>query len=64
MKDWTSPTEKVVGSLTHQVVGNISWDAQIDTVLKLFIASNLDASSQATFQSGLVSACQSLGPCK
>jgi glucose/mannose transport system substrate-binding protein len=64
MKDWTSPTEKVVGSLTHQVVGNISWDAQIDTVLKLFIVSKLDTASQTSFQSGLVAACKSLGPCK
>jgi glucose/mannose transport system substrate-binding protein len=64
IKDWTSPTEKVVGSLTHQVVGNISWDAQIDTVLKLFIVSKLDTASQTSFQSGLVAACKSLGPCK
>jgi glucose/mannose transport system substrate-binding protein len=63
IKDWTSPTEKVVGSLTHQVVGNISWDAKIDTELKLFIVSNLDATAQATFQSSLFADCQSLGPC-
>jgi glucose/mannose transport system substrate-binding protein len=64
MKDWTASTEKVVGSLTHEVVGNPSWNTQIDTVLKLFIVSKLDASSQATFQSALVDACKTDGPCK
>ncbi|MBI5842630.1 MAG: carbohydrate ABC transporter substrate-binding protein [Chloroflexi bacterium] len=58
MDDWASNT--VVGSLTHGVVANDSWKTEIDTALGLFIADqNVD-----TFQSALVAACASSGPCK
>ena len=58
MDDWSSNT--VVGSLTHGVVANDSWKTEIDTALGLFLASgDVDA-----FQSALVAACASSGPCK
>jgi glucose/mannose transport system substrate-binding protein len=60
MDDWSSNI--VVGSLTHGVVANDSWKSEIDTALGLFIADagrNIDS-----FQSALVSACQSSGPCQ
>ncbi|GJQ36743.1 MAG: carbohydrate ABC transporter substrate-binding protein [Anaerolineales bacterium] len=58
MEDWSKDT--VVGSLTHGVVANDSWKTEIDTALGAFIAdSNIE-----TFQSALVAACTSSGPCK
>lgn len=58
MEDWSKDT--VVGSLTHGVVANDSWKTEIDTALGAFIAdSNIE-----TFQSALVAACASSGPCK
>lgn len=62
MKDWTSNT--VVGSLTHGVVAAPAWSTSIDTALKLFIASDLGDSAQATFLQGLAAACKSDGTCK
>ncbi|BAJ62212.1 ABC transporter substrate-binding protein [Anaerolinea thermophila] len=58
MDDWASNV--VVGSLTHGVVANDSWKSEIDTALGLFV-SNGDL---AAFQSALVNACKSSGPCK
>jgi glucose/mannose transport system substrate-binding protein len=58
MDDWASNT--VVGSLTHGVVANDSWKSEIDTALGLFVADG----NVETFQSALVSACASSGPCK
>jgi ABC-type xylose transport system substrate-binding protein len=58
MNDWASNT--VVGSLTHGVVANDSWKTEIDTALGLFIADQ----NVETFQSALVAACASSGPCK
>lgn len=58
MDDWS--TNIVVGSLTHGVVANDSWRSEIDTALGAFVA-NQDI---ATFQSALVSACTSVGPCQ
>lgn len=58
MDDWASNT--VVGSLTHGVVANDSWKTEIDTALGLFIADQ----NVETFQSALVAACASSGPCK
>ncbi len=58
MDDWASNT--VVGSLTHGVVANDSWKTEIDTALGLFIADQ----NIGTFQSALVAACASSGPCK
>jgi ABC-type sugar transport system, periplasmic component len=64
MKDWTAADETVVGSLTHGVVAAPAWSTSIDTALKLFIASDLGTSAQATFQQGLAAACKSDGTCK
>ena len=58
MEDWASNV--VVGSLTHGVVANDSWKTEIDTALGLFIADQ----KVETFQSALVAACASSGPCK
>lgn len=58
MDDWS--TNVVSGSLTHGVVANDSWKTEIDTALGLFMAS-MDV---ATFQSALVNACVSSGPCQ
>ena len=58
MDDWASNT--VVGSLTHGVVANDSWKSEIDTALGAFIASQ----DVPTFQTGLVAACKSSGPCQ
>jgi glucose/mannose transport system substrate-binding protein len=58
MADWAS--NKVVGSLTHGVVANDSWKSEIDTALGLFLADrNVD-----NFQTALVAACKSSGPCQ
>jgi glucose/mannose transport system substrate-binding protein len=62
MKDWTSNT--VVGSLTHGVVAAPAWSTQIDTALKLFLASAMDTAAQGTFQTALAAACKSDGTCK
>jgi glucose/mannose transport system substrate-binding protein len=61
-KDWLSST--VVGSLTHGVVAAPAWSTQIDTGLKLFLASAQDAAAQSTFQTSLAAACKSDGTCK
>jgi len=58
MEDWSSNT--VSGSLTHGVVANDSWKSEIDTALGLFVADQ----DVATFQSALVAACASSGPCQ
>jgi glucose/mannose transport system substrate-binding protein len=58
-KDWASNT--VVGSLTHEVVSNPAWKTQIDTDLKLFLASAHDAAALVTFQSALAADCTSKG---
>jgi len=58
MDDWSNNT--VVGSLTHGVVANDSWKSEIDTALGLFVQNG----DLATFQSALVAACTSSGPCK
>jgi glucose/mannose transport system substrate-binding protein len=54
-KDWSSNT--VVGSLTHEVVSNPAWKTQIDTDLKLFLASALDDAALATFLAALAADC-------
>jgi glucose/mannose transport system substrate-binding protein len=58
-KDWGS--NAVVGSLTHEVVGNPSWNTSIGTALGLFVA---DPTKVADFQSALVDACKSDGVCQ
>ncbi len=58
-KDWAS--NAIVGSLTHEVVSNPAWKTQIDTDLKLFLASAHDAAAQATFQSALAADCKTKG---
>ena len=58
MDDWS--TDVVSGSLTHGVVANDSWKSEIDTALGLFMTS-MDVE---TFQSALVNACVSSGPCQ
>ncbi|MFQ5419256.1 MAG: ABC transporter substrate-binding protein [Anaerolineae bacterium] len=58
MDDWASDT--VVGSLTHGVVANDSWKSEIDTANGLFLVD----SDVAAFQSALVAACASSGPCQ
>jgi glucose/mannose transport system substrate-binding protein len=58
MDDWSS--DAIAGSLTHGTVANDSWKSEIDTALGLFLSNkNVD-----TFQSALVAACTSSGPCK
>ena len=57
--DWAS--NQVVGSLTHEVVGNPSWNSKIATALGVFVA---DPTKVAEFQTALVDACQSDGVCK
>jgi glucose/mannose transport system substrate-binding protein len=57
MQDWT--TDTVVGSLTHGVVANDNWKAEINTALGLFLADR----DVAAFQSALVAACSSSGAC-
>ncbi len=58
MADWAK--DIVVGSLTHGVVANDSWKSEIDTAMGLFL---LDG-TVANFQTALVAACTSSGPCK
>jgi glucose/mannose transport system substrate-binding protein len=57
MDDWASDT--VVGSLTHGVVANDAWKAEIDTGLGLFLSDG----DVAAFQQALVDACASEGAC-
>jgi glucose/mannose transport system substrate-binding protein len=47
LADWTNPSTKVVGSLTHGVTANDAWNAEIDTALGLFIK-NHDAAAFGT----------------
>ena len=47
LADWGNPSTKVVGSLTHGVVANDAWNAEIDTALGLFIKSG-DATAFAS----------------
>lgn len=47
LTDWGNPSTKVVGSLTHGVVANDAWNAEIDTALGLFIKSG-DAAAFAS----------------
>jgi glucose/mannose transport system substrate-binding protein len=58
-KDWAS--NKIVGSLTHEVVGNSAWNSKINTVLGLYLA---DPTKVADFQTALAAACKSDGVCK
>ena len=58
MDDWAD--NHVSGSLTHGVVANDSWKSEIDTALGLFVA----AMDVETFQTALVDACASSGPCQ
>lgn len=58
MDDWAS--DRVTGSLTHGVVANDAWKSEIDTALGLFLA-NGDVES---FQTALVTACSTVGPCE
>jgi glucose/mannose transport system substrate-binding protein len=59
--DWS--TDTVAGSLTHGVVANDAWKAQIDTALGLFVADPSDA-AVATLQTALADSCASDGPCQ
>ncbi|MBX3057175.1 MAG: carbohydrate ABC transporter substrate-binding protein [Anaerolineae bacterium] len=58
MDDWAN--DRVTGSLTHGVVANDSWKAEIDTALGLFLGTG----DVAALQSALVNACASSGACK
>jgi glucose/mannose transport system substrate-binding protein len=58
-KDWA--TDTLVGSLTHGVVANDSWKADIDTALGLYLK---DPTRVAEFQTALVLACQFNGACR
>ncbi len=58
-KDWASNT--IVGSLTHEVVGNSAWNSKIATALGLYLA---DPTKVADFQAALVADCKSDGVCK
>ena len=57
MDDWAADT--VVGSLTHGVVANDAWKAEIDTALGLFLS---DRDPDA-FQTALAEACTAEGAC-
>ncbi len=58
MDDWAS--NQIVGSLAHGVVANDSWKSEINTALGIFLTDK----DVATFQTALVAACKSSGPCK
>jgi glucose/mannose transport system substrate-binding protein len=58
MADWK--VDVVVGSLTHGVVANDSWKTEINNGLGLFLGDK----DVAAFQTALVAACKSSGPCK
>jgi glucose/mannose transport system substrate-binding protein len=51
-KDWTDPNTKIVGSLTHGVVANNAWKADIETALGDFVSSG----DSAKFASAVKSA--------
>ena len=57
MDDWSK--DRVVGSLTHGVVANDGWKAEIDTAIGLFLSSH----DVANFQKALDAACASAGTC-
>lgn len=57
MDDWES--DVVAGSLTHGVVANDAWKAEIDTAIGLFLADR----DVAAFQEALTAACASDGAC-
>lgn len=57
MDDWAADT--VVGSLTHGVVANDAWKAEIDSALGVYLS---DGDGDA-FQAALAAACASEGPC-
>jgi glucose/mannose transport system substrate-binding protein len=46
LKDWQDPATKIVGSLTHGVVANNAFGAEIDTALGIFV-DNRDAAAFA-----------------
>lgn len=58
MDDWAQ--DKIVGSLSHGVVANDSWKNEINNALGLF----LQDKNIITFQSALVAACKTSGPCQ
>jgi glucose/mannose transport system substrate-binding protein len=58
-KDWASNT--IAGSLTHEVVGNPSWNSKVGTALGVFVA---DPTKVSDFQTALAAACKSDGACK
>jgi glucose/mannose transport system substrate-binding protein len=58
-KDWASNT--IAGSLTHEVVGNPSWNSKVGTALGVFVT---DPTKVSDFQTALVAACKSDGACK
>jgi glucose/mannose transport system substrate-binding protein len=58
-QDWAS--DAVVGSLTHEVVGNPTWNSDIATALGVFLA---DPTKVAEFQTALVDACKNDGVCQ
>jgi glucose/mannose transport system substrate-binding protein len=37
LAEWTNPSTKIVGSLTHGVVANNAWNGEIDSALGLFV---------------------------
>jgi hypothetical protein len=47
--------------LTHEVVGNPSWNSKVATALGVFVA---DPTKVTDFQAALVAACKSDGVCK
>lgn len=57
--DWS--TDTLVGSLTHSVVANDAWRADIDRALGTFLS---DPTKAAEFQDSLEIACQVNGPCR
>ena len=56
----TGPATPWSARLTHGVVANDSWKSEIDTALGLFLADR----NVAGFQTALVAACASSGPCQ
>ncbi len=59
MADWAADT--IVGSLTHGVVANDSWKTLINDALGVYLT---DTTAVEAFQTSLVTACQSAGPCQ
>ena len=58
MADWASNT--IAGSLAHGVVANDSWKTEINDAMGVFLADQ----DTAAFQTALVAACASSGPCQ